>query len=241
MRCLERTSVGLRERPDERELDPTPARRERSARRRCPGRRAPAPRSRGRARSPSQPTVAAPDPSETLRHRASSATAEQPLLSHCEPRPGEPPARRRLGFASCLAESFTASRDVTGREIGPSLARKACKASYAWRAHATGAPAGLVRRSTYGAPNSENVGERTACRTARTSRMSPSRRRCGAIAPRRSPVRVRLAPLNPRGNASFCAATLGACPVLRVLPVAATSTPVEHVDRHQASPEIIGH
>jgi hypothetical protein len=29
MRCLEGTSVGLRERPDERELDPTPARRER--------------------------------------------------------------------------------------------------------------------------------------------------------------------------------------------------------------------
>jgi hypothetical protein len=29
MRCLEGTSVGLRERPDERELDPTPVRRER--------------------------------------------------------------------------------------------------------------------------------------------------------------------------------------------------------------------
>jgi hypothetical protein len=128
MRCLEGTSVGLRERQTSANLTLRQLSGNGALGDAVPGAER-LPRSRedelGVRRNPRsrRPTHQRRFDIERAAPRMSSR--------HCEPRPGEPPARCQLGFASRLAESFTASRDGAGREIGPSLARKACKASYA--------------------------------------------------------------------------------------------------------------
>jgi hypothetical protein len=125
MRCLEGTSVGLRERQTSANL----------TLRQLGGNGAlgdgvPGAERLPRGREDELGVLRNPRWRRPTLHRRFDTERAAPRLSshsHCEPRPGEPPARRRLGFASCLAESFTASRDGTGREIGPSLARKLVK------------------------------------------------------------------------------------------------------------------